>query len=91
VAKLDWSSSYLALRLSAKDEAEAIQITDSTRNYLHALKYQNMQALIEIDLTDTSIDRIIAINTFKSKIELLNEMLAFFGSATQDDPLTTSE
>lgn len=86
MAKLDWASSFLALRLSAKEEQDASNITDETRNFLHSKKHQYMQEMMELDLSDLSHNNLIQLNTCKSKVVLLEELLIFFASKSGADP-----
>lgn len=87
MAKLNWAASFLALDFSEKDSRNAAEIGPDTRNYLQTLKFRAMSELLDVDLSDNSRDNLLLLAGFKAKIQLLDELLAFFTLPVTDDHL----
>lgn len=86
MAKLDWASSYLSFRLSARDEIEASQVPDATRQYLHGKKYEILQQLLTLDPADNSQNSLVKLARAQGAIEILDEILQFLTPTPADNP-----
>lgn len=88
MAKLDWASSFLSFRMSEKDDREASQVPDATRQYLHGKKYDVLQQLLSVDPTDNSQNSLVTLAKAQGAIEILDEILQFL---TPGDPADNPE